>query len=68
MYKRNMQPEISPKWENSSFIKISILNFVNKHCHEASDIADLSQDYWTILRDTFSQMFMTFIHSWFNNR
>ena len=63
-----MQSEISQISEKSLDFKISILNFVNKHCHEASDIADLSQDYWTILRDTFSQMFMTFIHSWFNNR
>ena len=61
MYKRNMQPEISPKWENSSFIKISILNFVNKHCHDVSGMADLLKDHEIIQDDTFPQIHMTFI-------
>ena len=61
-----MQSEISQISEKSLDFKISILNFVNKHCRDVSGMADLSKDHEIIQDDTFPQIHMTFIYSQFN--
>ena len=61
-----MQSEISQISEKSLDFKISILNFVNKHCRDRSGMANQSKDLEIIQDDTFPESHMTYTYSQFN--